>query len=123
MDGKIERILAYLIATIFLVVGVVCYAAFPNKAPEEPIRLMLQSSAGKILFDHKEHSSEAGYDLSCTDCHHNMEEDETPSSCGECHEPESEDPIKRSEAFHLQCKGCHDDSGSGPVECSECHVM
>ena len=49
--------------------------------------------------------------------------DSKPEACGNCHEPDSEDPVKRSDAFHLQCKGCHEEYGAGAVNCSECHVL
>jgi hypothetical protein len=25
--------------------------------------------------------------------------------------------------LHYNCKGCHEDSDAGPVECAGCHVM
>lgn len=125
MKQRTEKSLAYCIAVILFAVGVVSYAAFPERKPEEPIRIMLQSTAGKVLFDHKEHSSEDGYGIDCIDCHHAWEEDsgEKPVSCSECHEIDGEDPIKRSEAFHQQCIGCHEDDGNAPVECSQCHLL
>ncbi len=118
MTSRNEQVLAYALAAILLVVGVVCYAAFPAKTPEEPVRLMFKTTAGKVLFDHKTHSADAGYGVACDDCHHEGDE---PVACSECHEPDSE--VKRSDAFHSQCKGCHEESGAGPLECSECHVM
>ena len=126
MDQKTERIVAYCIAIILFVVGVVCYSAFAKKAPEEPIRIMLKSTAGNILFDHKEHASESGYSLDCNDCHHDFEEGDNggkPDACGECHGAEEEDAPKRSDAFHIQCKGCHEDEGTAPVNCKECHIL
>ncbi len=123
MEVKTERIVAYGLAIVFFLVGIVCYAAFPVKTPEEPIRIMFKSTAGNILFDHKVHASESGYGIGCTDCHHALEDEgETPTACGECHEVDSEDPVKRSDAFHTQCQGCHEDEGAGPVDCSACHV-
>lgn len=124
MELKTERVIACCLAAILLVVGVVCYAAFPHRAPEEPIRIMFKVTAGNVLFDHRVHAEEDGYGIECIDCHHDLEDDvERPSSCTECHEVDSEDPVKRSEAFHLQCIGCHEDEGDGPARCAECHVM
>jgi hypothetical protein len=31
--------------------------------------------------------------------------------------------LGRADAFHGQCKGCHEEEEAGPVQCSECHVM
>ena len=129
MFSKIELKLAYGLAICFLFVGVLCYAAFPAKTPDKPIRLMFDVTAGKVLFDHKTHYVETGYGLSCGDCHHTLSEEEyaDAQSCSECHEPDEgdEEVPKRADAFHLQCTGCHEEYGSGPLEkeCSACHVM
>ncbi|MFC1534823.1 cytochrome c3 family protein [Thermodesulfobacteriota bacterium] len=126
MELKTEKIIAYYVAAALFLVGVVCYAAFPEKKPEEPIRIMLKSTAGKVLFTHKVHTSEDDYGFDCTDCHHLYEKEEgvKPEACGECHleESEEEEP-KRSDAFHQQCIGCHEDDGTGPADCSACHVL
>jgi hypothetical protein len=126
MDSKKEKTVAYVVAGILLLVAAVCYAAYPAKAPEQPIRLMLKNIAGNVLFDHKEHTSEKGYGLKCTECHHDMDkEGQKATPCGECHkaqEGEGMGPL-RSDAFHKQCKGCHEDGGMGPVNCSACHVL
>ncbi len=126
MTPQKELRLVYGLAIILLVVGVLSYAAFPAKAPEQPVRLMFKCLAGKVLFDHETHIAESGYGISCSDCHHNLEEDETdPQACGECHEPESqdEDMPSRSDAFHTQCIDCHKEAEAGPDKCELCHVM
>ncbi|MBW1720900.1 MAG: cytochrome c3 family protein [Deltaproteobacteria bacterium] len=124
MGVRKEQIVAYWIAGIFFVIGVVCYAAFPEKAPEQPVRIMFKSTGGKVLFSHKVHTSDEGYGIECMDCHHDLEEEgDLPAACGECHEPDSEDPMKRSDALHTQCIGCHKEEGGGPVDCNECHML
>jgi hypothetical protein len=121
MTSKNETTLAFALAAILLVVGVVCYAGFPKEAPDVPIRMMLKTTAGSVLFDHSNHTEEGDYGFACDECHHE-EQDETMSCSGEwCHGPDSEPT--RSDALHINCKGCHEDSGAGPVECSACHVM
>ncbi|CAN2048681.1 Cytochrome c [Candidatus Magnetomoraceae bacterium gMMP-1] len=122
MTSKNDKLLAYGIAAVLLFVGVVGYAAFPEKVPDEPYRILFKSMAGKVQFDHKMHAEEDGYGIECNTCHHNLEEGERePEGCGECHESDSEDPMKRSEAFHEQCIGCHEDSG--PTDCKGCHLL
>jgi hypothetical protein len=124
MELKKETAIAYVFSAVLLIVGVVCYAAFPMKTPEEPIRILLKGTGGNVLFDHKKHTSEDGYGLDCTDCHHMWEGDGTkPEACGECHEVDGEDPMKRSDAFHMLCKGCHEDDGTAPVTCQGCHAF
>ena len=121
--------LAYGLAVCLLVTGVVSYAAFPLKAPEEPLRIMFNVEAGKVLFDHKIHTVEEGYGLSCEDCHHELLDGESDEAqaCGECHDPEEgdEEVPKRADAFHQQCAGCHEDYEAGPVEeeCTLCHIL
>jgi len=129
MFSKIELKLAYGLAICFLIVAALCYAAFPAKAPDEPVRLMFNVTAGKVLFDHKTHRADTGYGISCGECHHTLSEDEyaNAQSCSECHDPDEgdEEVPKRGDAFHRQCTGCHEEYGAGPLkkECSACHVM
>jgi hypothetical protein len=125
MDSKKEKTVAYCLAGILLLVAVVCYA-YPIKSPEPPLRIMFKNIAGNVLFDHKEHTWDKGYGLKCTECHHDMDkEGQKATPCGECHkaqEGEGMGPL-RIDAFHQQCKGCHEDGGQGPVDCSACHAL
>lgn len=126
MALKKEHRFAYVLAVVLLVVGVVSYAAFPSKPPQRPVRIMFDSIAGKVLFDHKAHTSDSGFGLSCSDCHHTLEVGETDATaCLECHAPQSEDADvpKRSEAFHQQCIRCHQEIEAGPVACASCHTL
>jgi len=146
MTSKKELQIAYSLAIILFIVRVLSYAfaAFSAKAPELPIRLMFKGVAGKVLFDHKIHTEDAGYAISCGECHHHPGEDEAairacgdchnfseksealPPTCAECHEAddiEDSEVIKRVDAFHSQCIGCHKENEAGPEKCSSCHVM
>jgi len=146
MTPKRELQIAYCLTIILLIVGVLSYAAFPAKAPEQPVRLMFKCSAGKVLFDHKIHTSDSGYGFSCSDCHHHPEAEEDQEdlrACGDCHslsekvetvnnqtcmecheleDIEDSEVIIQSEAFHSQCIGCHQESEAGPEECESCHM-
>ena len=122
MELQTEKKFAYWLLCILFIVGIICYAAFPVPKSEEPIRILLKSTAGNVLFDHKVHTSEDGYGYECVDCHHTLEdESETPESCGECHEPDAEE-MKKSDVLHSQCIGCHDQHGTGPDKCDGCHI-
>lgn len=145
MTSKRQLLFAYGLAIHLLLVGIICYAAFPARATDQPIRIMYKGVAGKVLFDHDVHVSEAGYGISCADCHHHPEGDEEaslvacgechqkpaegeefPESCGECHEPdeiEGTEVIVRADAFHSQCIQCHQEFEAGPEDCSQCHVI
>ncbi len=146
MAPQKELKLAYSLAIALLIVGVISFAAFPAKTPDEPIRIMYKSVAGKVLFDHKTHADEAGYALTCEDCHHHYEfegsagidgeepvvqacavchpfkpaEQAYPEPCMECHDEEDLDEdivvTKKTDAFHDQCENCHQEAEIGPVE-------
>lgn len=147
MTPKKELKIAYCLILILFFVGVISYAAFPAKTPDQPVRIMYKSVAGKALFDHKTHLDDSGYGIACVECHHHPEEPEEgqtafvpcsnchqtlakgqkyPESCLDCHEAEDleeSEMIKKSDAFHSQCIACHQDVEAGPEECASCHVM
>lgn len=125
MELKTEKLVAYCLAIILFIVGVVCYAV-PSGSPEEPVRIVFSGTAGNVLFDHKEHTFEDGYALDCVDCHHAWDEDPDvpPVVCSDCHDTEGDEDMPAiSDSFHSQCIGCHEDGGAGPMDCSECHAM
>ncbi len=133
--------LAYGIAVVLLVVGILSYTA--AKAPAEPLRKMFSGAAGKVLFDHKAHTTD--YDLACNTCHHHPpdqaadadmlacsschvfpKDGKLPETCNACHgegEVSLEGMPAKTDALHKQCIGCHKDNSAGPVECAACHVM
>lgn len=136
MTSKKHRKIIYGVAIHLLVISVICYAAFPVTAPDEPIRLMYQTNVGKVIFDHQTHAADTGFGLSCFDCHHHPYDDdmalvacgqchsvvpkegEVPEYCLECHdstEIEDAEYPKRSDALHQQCTQCHLEFGKGPL--------
>jgi len=141
MASQKELKLAYGIAAVLLIVGVLSYSGFSAKAPDEPLRLVFTGAGGSVLFNHQVHA--ADYSLSCNACHHHPSEPEEgasmmackachvfpsdgslPAACLSCHgadEVSLEGIPARTDAFHNQCIGCHKESGSGPVECAACH--
>jgi hypothetical protein len=147
MTPKRELQIAYSLIIVLFFVGVISYAAFPAKTPNQPIRMMYKSVAGKALFDHETHLADTGYAIACTECHHHPPDPDDPEEailkCGYCHQtlekgqnwPEScldcheEDELedskmmKKSDAMHAQCIECHKEVGSGPEECNSCHVL
>ena len=136
MTSKKHRMIVYGVAVHLLFIAIVCYAAFPADKPETPIRLMYQTNAGKVLFDHQTHTGEKGYALDCFDCHHHPPDDEEALiGCGQCHNPKPEEGVvpesclechdaedvedseypNRADALHDQCSACHLEFGKGPV--------
>jgi Class III cytochrome C family len=122
-----ELKLVYGATIVLLLIAVVSYAALPSKPPKQPIRIAFQSVAGKVLFDHSTHQTVEGYGLACGECHHTLAPDEydQAGACTDCHNTEEgdEDVPKRSDALHQQCIGCHENYGTGPTDCYQCHML
>ncbi len=128
MASRRELKWVYAAVACLLLVAVVSYAAFPVKAPRQPIRVAFQSIAGKVMFSHDRHLSGSGYGLSCDECHHTLgpTEFDRAGSCTECHpagEGGDEAVLNRADALHKQCIDCHLGYGKGPTECAQCHMM
>jgi hypothetical protein len=112
-----------LFASIFLLIAL----AYPTNIPETIQLDSLSNIYGPVEFSHKYHAEIAG---DCTTCHHHSEKGATPA-CGECHEPitvyhyngaHRETGIGLKGAYHLKCMGCHEEVGSGPLGCTDCHA-
>jgi len=81
-----------------------------------------------VPFVHDEHNEIAGIE-DCAVCHHVYEdgkrvegESSEGSECSECHAPNPGGfPMDLVKAYHLRCKGCHQERKAGPVMCAECH--
>lgn len=121
MTSQRDLIIAVFLMVIFLITGIVCYASFTPPVTDEPMRIMFQTKAGKVLFTHSVHSSE--YTSDCTECHH-LTSFPPSFDCSECHFKEGDAlMLSREGAFHDQCIKCHDYMGAGPVECDSCHTL
>ena len=106
MTSKRELKLAYALAGILLVVGIFSYAAFSAVQPDQPLRVMYSTVAGKVLFNHKAHFSPDGYGISCRDCHHHPAEDDIDlQSCSDCHQA-----VGKDQSVPKTCLDCHDSS-------------
>ncbi|MFH1980787.1 MAG: cytochrome c3 family protein [Pseudomonadota bacterium] len=147
MTSNTHLQIAYRLAIVLLVIGVLSYAAFPAKGPDTPVRLVYKTMAGKVYFDHKTHLADKGYGLACLDCHHHPTDDSdaalqiancgtchakpeqmenTAKACNECHDSSDYDlseMLVRADAFHNQCISCHKEFGKGPAACAGCHVL
>ena len=123
MNVRKDFKIAVIMAVILFLVGIICYAAFPVKTPEKPVRLMFKCKAGKVLFTHSTHASDSGYGLSCTDCHHHNEDDEASfMACSECHVSEESTAVPQS------CENCHEldenhHEADSEKACADCHML
>jgi len=74
-------------------------------SPIQAANIITFGSESPVVFPHKEHQTNLG-------------------GCTECHGTKEPGPIARSDKNwgHATCVRCHKESGSGPVECSGCHI-
>lgn len=114
-----------------VVLGTLCVV---NAWPQEAMKAVSTEAFSKpqrpaAVFPHDPHNEKAGIE-SCNQCHHvyadgKLVEDESSEDrrCADCHgvEDASRQP-GLMKAFHLNCKGCHQEQKKGPVMCGECHV-
>lgn len=91
-------------------------------APEVLSLSSLENRYDPVSFSHGMHTQMTE---NCASCHHHSPTGQTPS-CGECHgdpfDPENLNMPGLKGAYHLQCMTCHNDMGTGPTGCTECHA-
>ncbi len=80
-----------------------------------------------VAFAHDAHNEKAGIE-ECNRCHHVVrdgipvdDESSEDQRCADCHLETQDNPLPLMKAFHLNCKGCHEERKAGPVMCGECH--
>jgi hypothetical protein len=141
MGSQKETKLAYGLAAILLIVGVVCYAAVPAEKPDEPVRKVYKSLGGDVMFDHQMHAQvddcaachhhgETGDYMSCAECHRSADAKTVAPECMACH-PLTGDTyvfdehhgVLETEPEAWTCKDCHAlaEGEDIPASCSECH--
>lgn len=118
-----------LIALVILALAAV--AAFG----QDDIMILNSKSLGSherplVKFTHATHSA----NIECKTCHHDFDENfnNTGSdgvACSECHgaKPTTKNRVSLANAFHKQCKDCHQlflsaKRPTGPMICGGCHV-
>ena len=83
--------------------------------PDKPLVLKAEKAKGPVTFDHAKHGKD------CAVCHH-KDAAGKEQRCDKCHGAKTEGKkVSLKEAFHTQCKGCHQKEKKGPVKCDECH--
>ncbi len=120
----------YLLAVLLLVLFV------PPVLSQEAVMILNHREVGAqgrppVRFDHERHAGK----FECARCHHDFDEhlnnrggEDKAQPCANCHAQNTrQGVIPLTEAFHAQCKQCHERTGSerktgGPVMCGECHA-
>lgn len=101
---------------------------------QEPVIVLLHKELGKhqrpaVEYNHENHAKK----IDCLQCHHDYDaylnnRGGEGQPCSTCHGPEAvQETISLKDAFHLQCKGCHESmrfqgKPAGATTCGKCHV-
>ncbi len=111
---KIATLVAVMVAVVFAV-GV-AVAAPPDKITIDKIK----KTKAAVAYNHKVHSEKVP---KCQACHHkDAAGKEQACSSATCHGAQAEGTkLDLKEAFHKQCKACHQKEKKGPQKCDECH--
>ncbi|MFH1886919.1 MAG: cytochrome c3 family protein [Pseudomonadota bacterium] len=135
MDSKKERRIAYVVLVVAFLVGTVSMVSFAGKTPEEPVRILFQTNAGRVIFDHQVHAAGDGYGLDCQGCHHAATVGtgpvDTAEVCWKCHDfdddtynMENFNHIGHYEEYAQDCLECHGERDFDPQAlraCTSCH--
>jgi hypothetical protein len=93
-----------------------------EEGPESLTLNRLENRYTQVVFSHATHTEMTE---GCATCHHHSPAGQTVS-CGKCHrepfDPGNLNMPGLKGAYHLQCMGCHQEMGSGPLGCAECHT-
>lgn len=130
----VKRFKTALLIVVLLILTVVAFWGYCFEAggeSPEPLRVVLQTKGGPVVFDHRYHSSPEGVDLACSDCHHDYDPEKKDSSekvemnCRRCHYSNQEEfqEMCSDATIHKRCIGyncinCHSD---GLENCGMCH--
>ena len=107
---------------VVVLAGVFAFGtAFAVAPPEKIVIKEIAKEKGAVNFNHKAHGEKVKV---CKDCHHKNEAGkEEKCSTAKCHGAVAEaKKLTLKEAFHTQCKGCHQKQKKGPTKCVECHA-
>ena len=87
-------------------------------APEKIVLKEIQKNKPPVSFTHKAHGEKV---KECAACHH-KDAAGSEQKCSKCHGAKAEGKkVDLKEAFHTQCKGCHQKEKKGPTKCDDCH--
>jgi hypothetical protein len=108
--------------TIILIVAVLSIASvvgflIPSVVQENPARVVMNNSGGRVIFTHFKHADEFGYE--CADCHHDDIGQEKPIACGSCHPKAFDEEFKTQHQKNFPseeaCLRCHSEVPTGPL--------
>lgn len=132
-------LLLVMLAALVLAVGGAWAEKYETDAGEAESDVLIQKEdafGGKLKrpgvpFSHQAHHED--FTIKCASCHHDFDDEGnntwTPedgaAACEDCHEsPYTNDGKMPSlfNAFHRQCKTCHESAQAGPMTCEDCHT-
>jgi hypothetical protein len=86
--------------------------------PDKTVIREIQKVKSPVPFGHKAHGEMI---KSCASCHH-ADPPGKEQKCANCHGEKTDGKkVSLKEAYHTQCKGCHQKVKKGPTKCNDCH--
>jgi len=86
--------------------------------PDKVVIKEIQKVKGPVPFNHKAHMEMV---KPCAKCHH-ADQAGKEQKCSKCHGDKTDGKkVSLKEAYHTQCKSCHQKEKKGPTKCDECH--
>ena len=129
MDKRLFTLLTVALAGFLLIaVGTLTAEDMPEEIPIDS-KGYKRKVYKPVRFTHLTHVED--YAIECNECHHDYKDGENVwqegdpvKRCGACHNPNRrQGKVHRLVfAFHFNCKRCHKENESGPIECQECHT-
>ncbi|MFH1729721.1 MAG: cytochrome c3 family protein [Pseudomonadota bacterium] len=120
-----SKIIVFIIILALGFIGIFGYLA---EKKQDPIRVLMNSKGGPVVFDHKMHSSEDAAAVECSECHHNYDPDtkeKQESNCRKCHYDKKLESVCADDPIHTRCvgKNCYDCHADAAEEqgCKFCH--
>jgi hypothetical protein len=106
------------VCTALVVAMVFAFGTAFAAPPDKMVIKEMQKVKGPVPFDHKGHGENF---KPCATCHH-ADAAGKEQKCSKCHGDKTDGKkVSLKEAFHTQCKGCHQKENKGPTKCDDCH--
>ncbi|HEX9204869.1 MAG TPA: cytochrome c3 family protein [Candidatus Deferrimicrobiaceae bacterium] len=104
--------------TALVVAAVFAFGTAFAAPPDKVVIKEIQKQKAPVTFTHKAHGEKV---KACADCHH-ADKAGAEQKCAKCHGDKTDGKkLSLKEAFHTQCKGCHQKEKKGPTKCDDCH--
>jgi len=138
---KRQALFPAVVIIVTAAVGILGYS-LEDEQRAEPLRMLYETTAGPVVFDHQLHATSGSYDLECRKCHHlethlSFEADEGPvvfdhqahgregsgMECRECHHLTTHLSFENDRGGVVFDHQTHSTSADYDLGCDDCHHM